>query len=59
MFLHKFDILNSNLNGLFQKFVPVVPKLCAMTKLGDLTEPFYLSYVQDSVVESEPQPQEP
>ncbi len=31
MFLHKFDILNRNLNGLFQKFMPVV------TKLGDLT----------------------
>jgi hypothetical protein len=37
MFLHKFDILKGNLNGLFQKFVSVVPKLCAVTKLGDLT----------------------
>ncbi len=24
MFLHKFDILKRNLNGLFQKFLPVV-----------------------------------
>ncbi len=24
MFLNKFDILNRNLNGLFQKFLPVV-----------------------------------
>ena len=37
MFLHKLDILNRNLNGLFQKFKPVVTKLCAVTKLGDLT----------------------
>jgi hypothetical protein len=37
MFLHKLDILNRNLNGLFQKFLLVVPKLCAVTKLGDLT----------------------
>ena len=37
MFLHKFDILNRNLNGLFQKLLPVVTKLCALTKLGDLT----------------------
>jgi len=37
MFLHKFDILNRNLNGLFQKFLLIVPKLCAVTKLGDLT----------------------
>jgi len=37
MFLHKFDILKRNLNGLFQKFKPVVTKLCAVTKLGDLT----------------------
>ena len=37
MFLHKLDILNKNLNGLFQKFLLVVPKLCAVTKLGDLT----------------------
>ena len=37
MFLHTFDILNRNLNGLFQKFMPVVTKLCAVTKLGDLT----------------------
>ena len=37
MFLHKLDILNRNLNGLFQKFNPVVTKLCAVTKLGDLT----------------------
>jgi hypothetical protein len=43
MFLHIFDILKRNLNGLFQKFKPVVKKLCvvtklcAVTKLGDLT----------------------
>jgi hypothetical protein len=37
MFLHKFDILKRNLNGLFQKCKPVVTKLCAVTKLGDLT----------------------
>ncbi len=37
MFLHKLDILNRNLNGLFQKFLLVVTKLCAVTKLGDLT----------------------
>jgi hypothetical protein len=37
MLLHKFDILNRNLIGLFQKFKPVVTKLCAVTKLGDLT----------------------
>jgi hypothetical protein len=36
MFLHTFDILNRNLNGLFQKFMPVVTKLCTVTKLGDL-----------------------
>ncbi len=39
MFLHTFDILNRNLNGLFQKFMPVLTKLCAVTKLGDLTVP--------------------
>ncbi len=39
MFLHKFDILNKNLNGLFQNFLPVVTKLCAVTKLRDLTVP--------------------
>ncbi len=37
MFLHKLDILNRNLNGLFKKFLLVVTKLCAVTKLGDLT----------------------
>jgi hypothetical protein len=37
MFLHKFDIFNRNLNGLFQKCLPFVTKLCAVTKLGDLT----------------------
>ncbi len=39
MFLHKLDILNRNLNVLFQKLKPVVTKLCAVTKLGDLTVP--------------------
>jgi hypothetical protein len=37
MFLHKLDILNRNLNGLIQKFLLVVTKLCAVTILGDLT----------------------
>ncbi len=41
MFLHKFDILNRYLNGLFQKLLPVVTKLCAVTKLGDLTVCIY------------------
>jgi|LakMenE01Jun11ns_1017448.scaffolds.fasta_scaffold8560103_1 hypothetical protein len=37
MFLHKLDILNRNLNGLLQKFLLLVTKLCSVTKLGDLT----------------------
>ncbi len=45
MFLHKFDILNRNLNGLFQKFKPVVTKLFAVTKLGDLTVPIREGHV--------------
>jgi hypothetical protein len=27
MFLHKFDILNRNLNGLFQKLLPVCDEI--------------------------------
>ncbi len=27
MFLHKFDILNRNLNGLFQKWLPVCDEI--------------------------------
>ncbi len=37
LFLHKLDILNKILNGLFQKRLAVVTKLCAVRKLGDLT----------------------
>ncbi len=44
MFLHKLDILNRNLNGLFQKFKPVVTKLCAVAKLGDLTVLLILNF---------------
>jgi hypothetical protein len=46
MFLHKFDILNRNLNGLLQKLFPVVTKLCAVTKLGGLTEVVYEINIQ-------------
>jgi hypothetical protein len=48
MFLHKFNILKRNLNGLFQKFKPVVMKLCAVTKLGDLTEVILLIIFEDT-----------
>ncbi len=39
MLLHKLDILDRNLNGLLQKFLLVVTKLCSVTKLGGLTVP--------------------
>jgi hypothetical protein len=41
VFLHKLD--NRNLNGLLQKFLLVVKKLCSVTKLGDLMVPYSIS----------------
>ncbi len=52
MFLHKLDILNRNLNGLFLKFNPVVTKLCAVTKLGDLTVLLILTANEHVLTES-------
>jgi hypothetical protein len=53
MFLHKFDILNRNLNGLLQKCLPFVTKLCAVTKLGDLTVRRYPNVYQNNLFPSD------
>ncbi len=50
MFLHKYDILNRNLNVLFQNVLPVVTKLCAVTKLGDLTVLFFKVWISPFLV---------